>query len=164
MTRRCAIYARYSSDLQREASIEDQVRRCREYAGRQGWTVVEQFVVADKAVSAAALAGRDGLQRLVSAAKLKSRIFDCLLIDDTSRLARDMSDALRTFKTLEFHGVTVVSCQPGDRLLAGKHPATSRHARYHGRAVLDRPRQEGSSRPGGSGIKGLYDRRARLWV
>src|SRR5437764_916362 len=53
------------------------------------------------------------LQRLVSAAKSKSRQFDCLLIDDTSRLARDISDALRTFKTLEFHGVTVVSVSQG---------------------------------------------------
>ena len=32
-----AIYARYSSDNQREASIEDQFRLCREYAQRQGW-------------------------------------------------------------------------------------------------------------------------------
>ena len=35
------IYARYSSDAQRDASIEDQVRLCRELAGRQGWTITE---------------------------------------------------------------------------------------------------------------------------
>lgn len=105
MTRRCAIYARYSSDLQRASSIDDQLRRCREYASRQGWTVMEEFVLADRAVSAASVAGRDGLQRLIKAAKAKSRPFDCLLVDDTSRLARDLSDALRTVKILEFHGV-----------------------------------------------------------
>ena len=33
-----AIYARYSSDNQREASIEDQIRLCREYAEREGWS------------------------------------------------------------------------------------------------------------------------------
>ena len=38
-----AIYARYSSDNQRDASIADQFRICREFAGRQGWTVVQEF-------------------------------------------------------------------------------------------------------------------------
>ena len=113
MIRRCAIYARYSSDLQRESSIEDQLRRCREYAARQGWAIVESFVIADRAVSAASVSGRDGLQRLIQAAKGKSHAFDCLLVDDTSRLARDLSDALRTVKILEFHHVSVVAVSQG---------------------------------------------------
>jgi DNA invertase Pin-like site-specific DNA recombinase len=36
---RVAIYARYSSDNQRDASIADQLRICREFVARQGWTV-----------------------------------------------------------------------------------------------------------------------------
>ena len=44
---RAAIYARYSSDQQREASIEDQVRLCRERAEREGWTLVQTY--ADRA-------------------------------------------------------------------------------------------------------------------
>jgi DNA invertase Pin-like site-specific DNA recombinase len=36
---RVAVYARYSSDNQREASIEDQVRECRAFIERQGWTL-----------------------------------------------------------------------------------------------------------------------------
>jgi site-specific DNA recombinase len=40
---RCAIYARYSSDLQSPCSIEDQIRLCRAHAERQGWTVVATF-------------------------------------------------------------------------------------------------------------------------
>ena len=39
MTLRAAIYARYSSDNQRDASIEDQVEVCRRYIARQGWTL-----------------------------------------------------------------------------------------------------------------------------
>ena len=93
MKRRCAIYARYSSYLQRESSIEDQIRRCREYAAYQGWEIVEPFVMADRAISAASIAGRDGLQQLLKAAKLRNRPFDCVLIEDTSRLSRDLSDA-----------------------------------------------------------------------
>ena len=39
MTLRCALYARYSSDQQRAASIEDQFRICREHAEREGWKI-----------------------------------------------------------------------------------------------------------------------------
>lgn len=38
-----AIYARFSTDLQRNASIEDQIRVCREHAERQGWQVVQCY-------------------------------------------------------------------------------------------------------------------------
>jgi len=48
-----AIYARYSSDNQRDASIADQLRVCREYATRQGWTVINEFP--DHAISGATL-------------------------------------------------------------------------------------------------------------
>ena len=119
MTRRCAIYARFSSDLQRASSIVDQNRQCREFAAQHGWSVVEEYVVADSAVSGASMAGRDGLQKLVNAAKDKSCPFDCLLVDDTSRIARDMSDALRTWQTLEFFGVSVVSVSQGIDSLQG---------------------------------------------
>jgi site-specific DNA recombinase len=111
--RKCAIYARYSSDLQRESSIEDQFRRCREYARKNEWAVAENFVMADRALSGAAMAGREGLQRLLEAAQGKPRPFDCLLIEDTSRQARDLADALRTTAILEFYGVAVVSVTQG---------------------------------------------------
>jgi DNA invertase Pin-like site-specific DNA recombinase len=45
---RCAIYARYSSDRQSTASIADQIRKCREYATRQGWIVLENHVYSDE--------------------------------------------------------------------------------------------------------------------
>ena len=43
MTMRVALYARYSSDLQRDASIEDQLRICRAHADREGWTIAATF-------------------------------------------------------------------------------------------------------------------------
>ena len=39
---RAAKYARYSSDIQREVSIEDQVSICRERVDREGWSLVIQ--------------------------------------------------------------------------------------------------------------------------
>ena len=40
---RTAIYARYSTDLQREASIEDQVRICRQRIEREGWQFIATY-------------------------------------------------------------------------------------------------------------------------
>ena len=57
-----AIYARYSSDNQRDASIADQLRVCREFASRQGWNVVQEFT--DHAISGATLL-RSGFQALM---------------------------------------------------------------------------------------------------
>jgi DNA invertase Pin-like site-specific DNA recombinase len=57
-----AIYARYSSDLSRDASIEDQVRLCRAFAVRNDWEVVRVFD--DRAISGAS-AIRPGYQRLL---------------------------------------------------------------------------------------------------
>ena len=50
---RVAIHARYSSDNQRDASIADQPRICRQFAARQGWTVVQEFT--DHAICGATL-------------------------------------------------------------------------------------------------------------
>lgn len=113
MPMRCAIYARYSSDLQRDSSIEDQIRRCQEYAERQGWTVVEEHVRFDEAVSAASLLGRPALQSLIEHTKKKPRPFDRILIDDTSRLSRNLEDALRVISTLTFQEVFVTAVSQG---------------------------------------------------
>lgn len=113
MKRRCAIYMRFSSGLQREASIEDQERRCREYAARQAWPVVEEYVVADRALSGASVAGRAGFLRVMGVAKWKEKPFDCLLIYDTARFSRDLPDLLRNIDILGYHGVTVVSVAEG---------------------------------------------------
>jgi DNA invertase Pin-like site-specific DNA recombinase len=108
-TVRCAIYARFSSDLQRLTSIEDQLRRCREFAAQQGWTVVESFVRHDEARSAATLAGRESLQSLLAASKISPAPFDCLLVDDTSRLAPYLPDVLKMNHSLQYHGVFIYS-------------------------------------------------------
>jgi site-specific DNA recombinase len=108
MRRQCAIYARYSSDRQRESSIEDQIRKCREYAAARGWEVLEEYIRYDQAVSGATLTGRDALQFLLSAAKRRQRPFDCLLVDDSSRLTRNLADGLKTTDLFKFNTIDVV--------------------------------------------------------
>jgi site-specific DNA recombinase len=109
---RCAIYARYSSDRQSTASIADQIRKCREYATRQGWIVLEDHIFSDEAISGTNLE-REGLRRLVAAATSKGRPFDCILIDDTSRLSRKLADALNLYEQLRFAGIRLVFVSQG---------------------------------------------------
>ncbi|MGA2170331.1 MAG: recombinase family protein [Terracidiphilus sp.] len=77
-----AICARYSSDLQRPSSIEDQMRQCRDAAARNGWVVVDEYIRSDAAVSGRSLVGRNGLDELVKLAEQPDCLFDGILIDD----------------------------------------------------------------------------------
>ncbi len=110
---RCAIYARYSSDLQRESSIEDQTRKCRTHAVPKGWAILDEYVRSDEEITGATLAMRPALRSLIEDAKRRPRPFDRILIDDTSRLARNVADALNMVETLRFHGVGVTFVSQG---------------------------------------------------
>src|SRR4029450_4043469 len=63
-----AIYARYSSDNQRDAAGADQIRVCRVFAEREGWLVADEF--RDHAVSGATLL-RPGFQELMRRALVR---------------------------------------------------------------------------------------------
>jgi site-specific DNA recombinase len=122
--KRVAIYARYSSDLQRPSSIEDQIRQCREAAARNGWVVVDDYIRSDAAVSGRSLVGRKGLDQLVTLAEQTPRPFDGILIDDTSRFGRNLSDTLPMSDILEnasvflyFGNCSLDSRDPNFRLL-----------------------------------------------
>ncbi len=75
---RCSIYARFSSDLQRTTSIDDQLAVARRYADQQGWTVLEAHTYTDEAISGSSLQGRPGIHALLSAAESTPRPFDVL--------------------------------------------------------------------------------------
>jgi predicted site-specific integrase-resolvase len=107
---RYAIYARYSSDLQRASSIADQIRKCDEFGLGQGWT--QEVVFVDEAISGASME-RPGLQRMLTAAFSGRRPFDVILIDDTSRISRNLSDAVQLFEKLRFAGLRVIAVGQG---------------------------------------------------
>ena len=90
-----AIYARYSSDNQREASIEDQFRLCREYAKRQGWQLVESY--SDQAISGASLL-RPGIQTLLADAQ--SKRFNVIPAEALDRISRDQEDIAGVYKRM----------------------------------------------------------------
>jgi site-specific DNA recombinase len=93
---RYATYARYSSDLQRQSSIEDQIRKCDEFGQAQGWVPVKDCIYTDEAISGVSTQ-RPGLQRMLAAAISANRLFDVILVDDTSRISRNLSDAVQLF-------------------------------------------------------------------
>jgi DNA invertase Pin-like site-specific DNA recombinase len=109
---RCAAYARYSSDLQSPLSIDDQLRICREYAKTRGFVFLEEHVYIDEALSGVG-ADRPGLGRLLSAALSPSRRFDVILLDDSSRLARNTKDALGIFERLNLAGIRLIAVSQG---------------------------------------------------
>ena len=104
-----AIYARYSSDNQRDAPIADQLRVCRAFAERQGWSICEEYT--DHAVSGATLL-RAGFQALMRDA-LNHR-FNVVLAEALDRFSRDQEDTAGLFKRLTFAGVNIVTLAEGD--------------------------------------------------
>jgi site-specific DNA recombinase len=72
---RCAVYARFSSEKQSPLSIEDQVRKCRDYAAQRGSSVLDPHIYSDEAISAAT-DDRFGLRRMLAAATSMEKPFD----------------------------------------------------------------------------------------
>ena len=106
---KAALYARYSSDNQRDASIEDQLRLCRQHADKQGWTIVDSYT--DRAISGASLL-RPGIQELIHDA-LRGK-FVVVLAEAMDRLSRDQEDIAGLFKRMAFANVRIVTLSEGD--------------------------------------------------
>ena len=82
------IYARYSSDNQREESIECQLRDCREYAERNNMTIVGNYI--DRALSART-ADRPDFQRMIRDSE--KHLFNVVLVWKLDRFSRDRYDS-----------------------------------------------------------------------
>jgi site-specific DNA recombinase len=106
---RVAIYARYSSDNQRDASIEDQVRLCKERTEKEGWDLVNIYT--DHATSGASLV-RPGIQSLMQAA-MDGKI-DIILAEALDRLSRDLQDIAGLHKRMVFSGVKIFTLSEGE--------------------------------------------------
>ena len=104
-----ALYARYSSENQRDASIADQFRMCRLYAEKQGWQIVEEY--SDHAISGASLL-RPGIQALISDAAHGR--FNVILAEAMDRLSRDQEDIAGIFKRMSYADVKLVTLSEGE--------------------------------------------------
>ena len=100
------IYARYSSDNQREESIEGQLRECREYAEHNGMTIVGTYI--DRALSAKT-ADRPEFQRMIKDSA--KGLFEIVLVWKLDRFSRDRYDSAHYKHILKKNGVKVVSAK-----------------------------------------------------
>jgi DNA invertase Pin-like site-specific DNA recombinase len=106
---RAVIYARYSSDLQRATSIDDQIRVCKERIAREAWTLVQ--VYRDAALSGATTL-RPGYQAMLEGAR--EAAFDVVVAEALDRLSRDQEDIAALFKRLQFAGIRLVTLSEGE--------------------------------------------------
>jgi site-specific DNA recombinase len=108
---RIAFYGRYSSDNQRDASIEDQHRVVQRWAETHGHELVAEF--SDAAVSGANIRLLNGLQNALRSAFTVPAPFDAIGVDQLSRLSRDVGDTDGIIKRLRFAGVRVIAVADG---------------------------------------------------
>ncbi len=106
---KAAIYARFSTDKQRDASIDDQVRECERTAKAAGLEVVSRFE--DKGISGGT-ATRPGYQALLTAARRHE--FDVIVTEDISRLWRNRAEFGPRSAELEDLGVHCLTCVGDD--------------------------------------------------
>lgn len=104
---KCAVYARYSTNNQREASIEDQIRKCRDAASSKQWEILDSHIYFDKAQSGTRSHTRESFKEMMKVSMSADCPFQKILVDDTSRIARNTQDALNIFSLLTFYGVHV---------------------------------------------------------
>jgi len=103
---RAVIYARYSSHAQNDASIEQQVAECREYAAAHELEVVDTY--ADRALSGRT-DRRPEFQKMIRHAEAGR--FGTILTYKSNRISRSMLDALRYEARLAHAGVKVIYCR-----------------------------------------------------
>lgn len=127
---KAALYARYSTDKQRDASIEDQFRECERVCRSVGFEVVARFE--DKGMSGGT-ADRPGYQALLHAAR--RREFTAIVVEDISRLWRNRAEfgpRSAEFEDLGVHCVTAVgddTRRDGWGLVIQIKQAVAEHAR-----------------------------------
>ena len=101
---RGVIYARYSSDNQREESIDGQIRECKVFAERNGIDIIGSYI--DRAFSAKT-DNRPDFQRMIK--ESASKTFDIVLVWKLDRFARDRYDSAYYKRVLRKNGVKVIS-------------------------------------------------------
>jgi DNA invertase Pin-like site-specific DNA recombinase len=107
---RVCIYARFSTDKQRDTSIEDQARGCRTRAEREGWTIVAEHSDAQTSGSTPVALRAGG--KLLLADVLAQRM-DVLLLEGLDRLSRDIGEQDRIVKRIEHRRIRIIGIGDG---------------------------------------------------
>lgn len=106
---RAAIYARFSTDLQNDKSVDDQIALCQEFAARQGYEITGRY--SDRARTGATVHGRDGLWSLLEDARAGR--FQVVIVEALDRLSRDQEDLAGIHKRLSFADIEIIAVHDG---------------------------------------------------
>ena len=107
---RVGAYARYSSDLQSDMSVEDQLRLLQRYVDKHGGRWENVTTYSDAAVSGSSMA-RSGLSALRKAVQDGS--LDVVVMESVDRLSRDMADSAKLLKEFAFQDVRLLAVSDG---------------------------------------------------
>src|SRR5262249_38197932 len=157
---RTALYARYSSEGQREASIEDQFRNCEGFVQREsGWKIVKRYC--DKGISGTKdKEGRDGYRAMLEAPK--ARQVDVLLVDDLSRLTRNEAELIQTRERLKFWRVRLIGVSDGFDTAQKGHKIQASFRGIQNEMFLDDLREKTRRGMAGQALKG-YSAGSRVY-
>jgi DNA invertase Pin-like site-specific DNA recombinase len=110
MSKRAAIYARFSTELQNPKSCEDQIALCRRYAEAHGITVVATY---QDAATSGTIAARDGYQAMLLATTVKPLSFNTIICESVDRVWRDSAEQTMTLRRLKLKGVELIAVSQG---------------------------------------------------
>ncbi len=99
-----AIYARYSSNNQREESIDAQIRAIKDYAHRNGIIITKIYT--DEARSATT-DNRPNFLRMIKDSEFD--LFDAVIVHKLDRFSRDRYDSAHYKRLLKKNGVKIIS-------------------------------------------------------
>ncbi len=105
-----AIYARYSSDLQKETSIDDQIAICRALIATQKLDG-KVIIFRDKVISGSALQNRPDALNLLHAVKGGKVAF--VVTEGLDRLSRDLENMAAIYKICQYHEVEIFTSREG---------------------------------------------------
>ncbi|MFC1610106.1 recombinase family protein [Myxococcota bacterium] len=118
---KAAIYSRMSTVMQATDSCDTQIARARRAVGEgsvqsrlfpdHGLAVAEQFVIKDEATSGTTSVSRVGYQVILDG--IVSKAFDVLLVDDLSRLTRELGEHSRLWNISQKHNVEIIGVSDG---------------------------------------------------
>ena len=108
-TTKVLLYARYSTAMQSDASVEDQFRLLRQRAEREGWAVLAEH--GDRAISGT-VRDRPGLQECLGA--IESGKAQILLAESLDRISRDQEDLAAIYKRVRYHGAKIITLSEGE--------------------------------------------------
>ena len=102
--KKAVVYARYSSDSQTEQSIEGQLRVCKDFASKEGYTIIDSYI--DRAMTGTN-DKRPAFQKMLHDSNKKG--FEFVIVYKFDRFARSRHDSAVNKAILKKNGVKVIS-------------------------------------------------------